>query len=179
MINKSLLHLWHHIDNRRKKSLLALLCLLICASFAEVVTIGAIIPFLSVLADPVGLYANPNVASIANNFGITDHDELILPIVIFFGLAALISGIIRLALLYFSNKITFAIGHDLSVNMYRKTCTNHMPHIEKNSSEVINAVSVKSTLVIFGIVMPILVLFNSAIMLTVVFLLIAVDPLVL
>lgn len=180
MINRSLLRLWQHIDGKRRKSLLVLLFLLICASFAEVVTIGSIIPFLSVLTDPAGFYSNPTVASIAGSFGITNPDELIFPIVVMFGLTALISGAIRLALLFFSNKITFAIGHDLSVNMYRKTLYQpYATHIGKNSSEVINAASVKSTLVIFGIVMPILVLFNSAIMLIIVFIfLIAVDPVV-
>ena len=180
MINKSLLRLWQHIDDGRRKSLLALLCLLVCASVAELVTIGAIIPFLSVLTDPAGFYSNPTVSSMAGSFGITDPDELIFPIVIMFGLAAVTSGVIRLALLIFSNKITFAIGHDLSVSMYRKTLYQpYATHISKNSSEVINAVSVKSTLVIFGIVMPILILFNSAMMLTVVLIfLIAIDPFV-
>ena len=180
MINKSLLRLWQHIDYARRKSLLALLCLLVCASVAEVVTIGAIIPFLSVLTDPVGFYSNPTVGSMAGSFGITHPDELIFPMVIMFGLAAVTSGVIRLALLIFSNKITFAIGHDLSVSMYRKTLYQpYATHISKNSSEVINAVSVKSTLVIFGIVTPILILFNSAMMLTVVLIfLIAIDPVV-
>ena len=180
MINKNLLRLWQHIDYARRKSLLALLCLLVCASVAEVVTIGAIIPFLSVLTDPVGFYSNPTVGSMAGSFGITHPDELIFPMVIMFGLAAVTSGVIRLALLIFSNKITFAIGHDLSVSMYRKTLYQpYATHISKNSSEVINAVSVKSTLVIFGIVTPILILFNSAMMLTVVLIfLIAIDPVV-
>lgn len=180
MINKNLLRLWQHIDYARRKSLLALLCLLVCASVAEVVTIGAIIPFLSVLTDPVGFYSNPTVGSMAGSFGITHPDELIFPMVIMFGLAAVTSGAIRLALLIFSNKITFAIGHDLSVSMYRKTLYQpYATHISKNSSEVINAVSVKSTLVIFGIVTPILILFNSAMMLTVVLIfLIAIDPVV-
>ena len=105
LINKSLLRLWQHIDYARRKSLLALLCLLVCASVAEVVTIGAIIPFLSVLTDPVGFYSNPTVGSMAGSFGITHPDELIFPMVIMFGLAAVASGVIRLALLIFSNKI--------------------------------------------------------------------------
>jgi ATP-binding cassette, subfamily B, bacterial PglK len=180
LINKSLLRLWHHIDNGRRKSLFALLCLLACASLAEVVTIGAIIPFLSVLTDPVGFYLNPTVSSIASSFGITDPDALIFPLVIIFILAAVTSGGIRFCLLVFSNKIIFAIGHDLSVSMYRKTLYQpYATHIAKNSSEVINAVSVKSTLVIFGIVMPVLIFFNSAMMLTVVLIfLIAIDPFV-
>ena len=96
-----------------------------------------------------------------------------------FGLVAVISGLIRLALLVFSNKTIFAIGHDISVSIYRKTLYQpYAIHIEKNSSELINAVSVKSSLVIFGIIMPVLVLFNSVIMLTIVLILISIDPIV-
>jgi ATP-binding cassette subfamily B protein len=143
-----------------------------------VVTIGAIIPFLAVLTDPVGLLSNPIVESIARSFQITAPEDLIVPISMMFGLAAITSGSIRFALLYFSAKISFAIGHDLSVGMYRRTLyQDYSTHIERNSSEVINAVAVKCTLVIFGIVMPLLTLFNSVIMLTVVMIfLISIDP---
>ena len=180
MISKSLLRLWRHIPKDRRKSLIGLLCLLICASLAEVMTIGAIIPFLAVLTDPVEFYSNPIVESMAGGFGITDPDELIFPMVVMFGAAAALSGAIRFALLFFSNKITFAIGHDLSVNMYRNTLYQpYATHISKNSSELINAVAVKSTLVIFGIVMPILILVNSGMMLAVVLVfLIIIDPVV-
>ena len=180
MINKNILRLWLHINKGRKKSILVLLCLTVCASFAELVTIGAIIPFLSVLTDPAELYSNPLVASVAGEFGISYPNELVLPVVIMFGLVAVISGLIRLALLVFSNKTIFAIGHDISVNIYRKTLYQpYATHIEKNSSELINAVSVKSSLVIFGVIMPVLILFNSAIMLTIVLIfLVSIDPIV-
>lgn len=180
MINESLLRLWKHIDHRRRKSLLALLCLLACGSLAEVVTIGAIIPFLAALTDPVKLYSNPNIAPLAGSLGITDPYELILPVVIIFGLAALLSGIIRLMLLFFSNKIAFSIGHDLSVKMYNRSLFQpYATHIGRNSSEVINAVSVKSTLVIFGIVSPCLLLINAVMMIIVILIfLITIDPFV-
>lgn len=180
LINKSLIHLWQHIDNGRRRSLFAVLCLTVCASFAELVTIGAIIPFLSVLTDPSGLYSNPNVASVASIFGIASPNELVFPVVIMFGSVAVISGLIRMTLLVLSNKTIFAIGHDISVSIYRKTLYQpYATHIAKNSSELINAVSVKSSLVIFGIIMPFLVLFNSAIMLTIVLIfLISIDPIV-
>lgn len=180
MINESILRLWKHIGHGKRISLLALLCLLACGSLAEVVTIGAIIPFLAALTDPVKLYSNPYVVSLADILGITDPYELILPIVIIFGIAAVFSGIIRLMLLFFSNKVAFSIGHDLSVKMYNRTLFQpYAIHIGRNSSEVINAVSVKSTLVIFGIVSPCLLLINSAFMTFVVLIfLITIDPLV-
>ena len=132
MINKNLLRLWRHINNRRKKKYFALLLFTYCASFAELVTIGSIIPFLSVLTDPAELYSNPLVASLAGEFGIVYPNELVLPVVIMFGLVAVISGLIRLALLVFSNKTIFAIGHDISVSIYRKTLYQpYAIHIEK------------------------------------------------
>ena len=47
-----LYRLWGHISSRRRAQLFFLLILIILASFAEVISLGAVVPFLGVLTDP-------------------------------------------------------------------------------------------------------------------------------
>lgn len=178
MFNHSLVCLWGHIDTVRQKSLFALLLLSFFASFVEVFTIGAVIPFLAAITNPEELYSFYLVASLSSKFGISEPSELVIPIALGFGFAALLSGVVRLMLMYYSNIVSFAIGHDLSVKMYKRNLYQPYPiHVARNSSEVINAVSVKSTLVIFGIISPILLLINSLMILSMVIIfLIYIDP---
>ena len=55
-IKQLLIKLWFHLNKRRKIELLFYLILTIINSFAEVVSLAAIIPFLSVLINPENLF---------------------------------------------------------------------------------------------------------------------------
>ena len=50
---ESLHRLWIHLTRQRRLQLALLMILMIITSFAEVFSIGAVLPFLGVLADPV------------------------------------------------------------------------------------------------------------------------------
>ena len=51
-ITTLLKRLWHHISPRRRGQFGLLLILMIGASFAEILSIGAVLPFLAVLTAP-------------------------------------------------------------------------------------------------------------------------------
>ena len=47
-----LLRLWKTIGNKRQKQFILLLVLMIFVSFAEIISIGAVLPFLAALTTP-------------------------------------------------------------------------------------------------------------------------------
>ena len=61
--------LWHHLSKRRTKQLTLLLLLMIITSILEVVSLGAVLPFLSVLIAPEQIfqneYAQPLISALA------------------------------------------------------------------------------------------------------------------
>lgn len=172
--------LWHHISPRRHKQLVLLLVLMMIASFAEVVSIGAVLPFLGVLTAPAKVFAYPALHPFIQALGISAPEQLLLPLTIIFGLAAIIAGAMRLLLIWVSTRLSFAIGADLSISVYRRTLYQpYAVHVDRNSSEVINGVVGKTTGVIFGTIVPSLTIISSSILL--VFILIAllsVDPVI-
>ncbi len=142
--------LWAQINPRRRVQLGGVLGLMVLASFAEVLSLGAVIPFLGVLTAPNEVYAHPKIRPLAEMLGVTAPSELLLPLTLIFGAAALLNGSMRLALLWSSTRLSVMIGADLSIDMYRRTL--HQPyalHIKRNSSEIINAISTKSGVTIY------------------------------
>ena len=172
--------LWHHLGKRRQMQYLVLLFLMLVATFAEVVSVGSALPFLSILISPERLFANPTVQWLSGCIGVTSSKELVLPLTLTFALLALLAGGCRLLLLWFSTRLAFASGADISMQVYRKTLNQpYQVHVSRNSSEVVGSIIHRVNGVVFWIILPLLTLISSAVLLVAVTAaLIAIDPIV-
>jgi ATP-binding cassette, subfamily B, bacterial PglK len=161
--------LWSHIDSHRRGQFGLLLVLMILASFTEILTIGAVLPFLGVLTAPERIFDYPAARPIIQVLGLTAPAQLLLPITLLFSTTALIAGVMRLLLLWGNTRLSFVTGADLSMSIYRRTLYQpYAVHCARNSSEVINGISNKATLVIYSVIMPILTLISSSILLLII-----------
>jgi len=141
--------LWHQVSSRRKAQFGLLLILMIIASFAEIFSIGAVLPFLSILTVPEKIFGHPVAQPFIRTFGMKSASQLLLPFTLVFGLAAIISGTLRLFLLWASTRLSYATGADLSISIYRRTLYQpYSVHVARNSSEIINGISSKTGVVI-------------------------------
>ena len=93
-----LARLWHHLSRRRKRQFVLLLGLMVVSAFTEVVSLGAVLPFLGILSVPERVFNHHIVASVAQAWGITSADQLVLPLTIAFAAAVLIAGAVRMLL---------------------------------------------------------------------------------
>ena len=144
-----LARLLNHISARRKKQFALLSILMILASFAEVVSIGAVLPFIGMLTAPEQVFHHPYSQPIVQMLGLTEPRQLLLPFTIAFSLATLSAGGIRLFLLWASTRLAFAIGAEISFEMYLRTLYQpYSVHCSKNSGEIISAISVKANAII-------------------------------
>ena len=161
-----IIKLWNNISKRRQKQFWLLLLLMVAASLSEVVSIGAILPFLGVLTAPEQVYHHQIMQPLIDVLGFSRPDQLILPITIIFIIAVLIAAIIRLILLYALTRLSVMTGSDLSIDIYQRTLyQDYSVHIERNSSEVINGIITKTSTVINGVLTPVLTLISSTILL--------------
>jgi ATP-binding cassette, subfamily B, bacterial PglK len=158
----NLKRLWHHLSKRRATQLVLLLLLMIITSILEVVSLGAVLPFLSVLTAPEQIFQHEYAQPLISALSLREPIQLILPITILFIIAALVAGIVRLLLIYVMTRLSYAIGADLSINIYRRTLYQpYATHVARNSSEVINGIITKTNTVIIHILTPILILASS------------------
>ena len=157
--------LWKHISKYRKKQFLLILIIMVLASIAEVVSIGLVVPLLSALNSPEQVYQYESVQPILQMVGITNSAQLIFFITIAFITVSILSGVIRLALLYTMTKLSFLTGAELNNNIYQRTLNQeYSVHISRNSSEIINGLITKTSTVVNGIIFPILTIISSLIM---------------
>jgi ATP-binding cassette, subfamily B, bacterial PglK len=158
--------LWSHLSKRRKKQFSILLILMIIASVSEVISVGAVLPFLGILTAPDQVYQHALMQPLIQFFDISGPNQLILPLTVIFIIAVLFAGVIRLTLLYVITRLSFATGADISINIYRRTLyQDYAVHVTRNSSEVINGIISKTNTVISLILTPALMLISSIILL--------------
>ena len=166
MPNSPLTVLWHHLAKRRQKQFALLTILMVIASLTEIISIGAVLPFLGILTAPEQVYQHTLMQPVIQILALTEPKQLILPLTILFITAALLAGVIRLILLYAMTRLSYATGADLSINIYRRTLyQEYETHMSHNSSEVINGIITKTETVIGGVISPTLNLISSIIIL--------------
>lgn len=138
---------------------------MVVASFAEVLTIGAIVPFLGVLIAPERLFDNELGRVIFSSLSLSEPDQLLLPITFLFVFFALFSGGTRLCLLWLQIRLGYSIGADLSLSIYRLTLYQpYAVHLGRNSSELIATISSKADVIVHSAILPVLVLASSCLM---------------
>lgn len=172
--------LWYRLHPARRRQFFLLLALMMCASLAEMISVGVVIPFLGVLTAPEQVYAHSAAQPFIHLLGIESARMLLLPVTLAFCAAALLAGGIRLLLLYATTRYSYAVGADLSMDVYRRTLYQpYTVHIARNSSEVINGITGKTAMMIGSVLVPLLTLVSSTILLTGILLaLLAVDPVI-
>lgn len=111
--------------------------------------------------------------------GWQEASSILLPATLLFAVVAVLSGAVRVLVIWASNKVTFAIGYDLGVEVYRRTLFQpYSYHAARNSSEIIGGLN-KVQLVINNLLMPlmtsVIAVITSAAILTA---LLMVDPLI-
>lgn len=174
-----LMQLWRHLSLRRRRQYAFLSLLMVLSALAEVVSLGAVLPFLGILVAPEKLFAQPYVANIAKQFGLTSSDQLVLPITIIFVIIVFGAAAIRMATLWVNTRLVHASGADLSIKAYRHTLYQpYRIHTARNSSEVINGILGKVRDAV-NVLSQVLILASSVILIGfITAALIAIDPVV-
>jgi ATP-binding cassette, subfamily B, bacterial PglK len=161
-----ILRLWQHLSRRRRIQFVLLFVLMVVAAFADMVSIGAVLPFLGILTAPEDFFTNPTVQPVIAFLGIEKSSELIIPFTIIFICSAVVAAAIRFTLLSVSTRFSFVAGHDISTNIFRRTLYQpYEVHTVRNSSTLISGITEKTNIAIYNILMPVLVLLSSSIML--------------
>lgn len=166
------------MERRRRYQFLILLTLMILTSMFEVISIGAVIPFLGVLIEPSSIFELPASQPFIQFLGVDQPTQIIFPISALFASAVLMAGAMRVLLLWASVKFSFILGVDLSVSIFSQVINQpYIAHTKQNSSDIISAISIKIAQVINGVVLSLLNMISSFIIVTaIITILIIINP---
>jgi len=175
-----MVRLCRHITRRRRRQFVLLIGLMVVSAFAEVISLGAVLPFLGILVAPNQVFSHPVLADVVQTWGITSADQLVFPLTVAFATAALLAGATRVLLLWAITRVAFACGADLGVEAYRRTLYQpYEKQMVRNSSQVVSSIINKVNSVVFSVLLPLLTLVSSTVLLVAIMLtLVAIDPFV-
>ena len=158
-----LLSIWSHLSRRRRIQLGLLLVVMLASGGAELVSLGAVFPFLAVLSNPERLWQQPLVQLFAARVGFAQASDLLLPATLTFAFAALLTAFIRLMNLWLNGRLAAAVGSDLSCEAYKRTLYQpYAVHVQRNSAEVITVTTTQIGGTV-GALNSLLQLINSAV----------------
>ena len=174
----SLKTLWSFFDKRRKTQSRLLVVLMVFASIVEIFGISMVIPFLGALTSPEKVFSHEWSQPFLQVFNISSPDQIILPLTITFIAASILSGGVRILLLWISTRLSWSIGADLSVDIYRKTLYQpYEVHSSRNSSSLITGIFNKTNEAVTQAILPVMHILSSTMMLlSVLAILVVVDP---
>ena len=139
---------YRHLNPKRRVQLFLVLLLMLAGALAEVVTLGAVLPFLALLADPTLSSAGPLAQQVLNGVGGLLGVSPLLAAAILFGGMAFVAAAIRLTLTWASFKFVYMVGADLGREIYSRILQQpYSYHLQHNSSETLAAMSKVNMLV--------------------------------
>jgi ATP-binding cassette subfamily B protein len=123
---------------KHRREFASVLGLMVLGAFTELVTIGAVLPFLTLLADPARVHQLPVVAEAFRLVGATTPGDRLLAATIFLMTAAILAGAVRVRLAWTSQRFVFDFSHELSVEIQRRVLGQpYAWHIAQNSRNIV------------------------------------------
>jgi ATP-binding cassette subfamily B protein len=141
------------------------------SAIAEVMSIGAVIPFIAVITDPDKMNEIALLGAVLNFFDITENQDAVLFFTVVFITLAIVSGIIRVFYIWIQSRLTQLITADFSITGFRKSLYQpYSVHVKRNSSEVVSTIFVKLNRLSYKIILPCFAVTSSSIIILSVFL---------
>lgn len=126
-----------HLPKHRPRQLLLMVGLGLATACSEVISLGALIPFLAVLANPEELIKNPKIKVLVETLSI-DFEQLPICLTLGFLLAVITANVLRIVTLWFQSRLIAGISKDLSLACYRSGLLQpYSFYLTQNSSKLI------------------------------------------
>ena len=142
MLFRSVITLFDRLPTRRRNQFYLLLLLMLMGGFAELVSLGLVVPFLAFLVDYEQALQMPFVGQVIGILGFSSISDMREQITLLFILAVVIAGIVRFSLHYYITVYIYKAGHYLDVEIYRQILhSSYEEYVKSNSSETIGTIN--------------------------------------
>jgi ABC-type multidrug transport system fused ATPase/permease subunit len=145
------------LNRRRKFQLSVLLFMMILSSFAEIFSIGMVLPFLTVLTSNELLIENNLLKIFSTHLNIANKNDFLFSFALIFISAIIFSTILRMITLWLTTKLSYVLGADLGLEVFKRVIFQpYEYHISNNSSEIINGITSQTESLITSLLRPLL-----------------------
>lgn len=174
----SLRQLFNLLPSRQRRLVGWMLVLQIIAAGSEILSLGAVIPFLGALANAPQLMGQAAIQPWLQFFNIQTPQQLVVAMAVLFGGAFALSNALRLLTIRMQYRFSAEIGNTISAEVYRRTLYQPYSFHTQHSSSQIIALSTADSANVSGSVIPAAFYFatNSLVVLAITITLVALDP---
>jgi ABC-type multidrug transport system fused ATPase/permease subunit len=152
-----------------RRAFWSLFALMLAGALAEVVTIGAVLPLLSLLTRPEAAAHLPWLA------GLAPRDPA--SAAAFLAAAAIAAGALRLRLSWATQRFSFGLGHEISVEIQRKVLAQpYSWHVAHSSREILASLEKAQTIASSVALQAVQAMSGTVIALFIVLALLSIDP---
>jgi ABC-type multidrug transport system fused ATPase/permease subunit len=143
------------VSGRRKIHFALTLAAIVTSAVFEIISLSAVVPFLSVLSSPQAFMESSSARRFAPLLGITDSVQAVTVVCVSFAVVTVVSAATRTAAIIVNSKFTLALGADLSRIVFERTLhQSYALHAGQNSAVVIANVTQNVNAFVNGILSP-------------------------
>lgn len=133
--------IWRQLPAPKRREFYGVMALMVAAAILDVFTLGAVLPFLALLADPDRFLDYPVVRDLLAGLGLTDKSEILIAATLLFAGLAIVSGAVRVLLNWHSNRFAYLVGSALGVAYFDRILGRPYGwHALHNSSETVASI---------------------------------------
>ena len=156
---------WQLLNFKRKRQFALIVFLTFVSGFAEVISIGLLLPFLSFLATPEVFSDSIFIKSLNSIFGNFEDTGIQLYLTLLFISSVIFSAFLRFLYLFVSTRFSFIVGAEIIQQVFNKAINrDYSEHINENSSELLNIITTKTNILISGILNPLMIFIGSLVL---------------
>jgi len=147
---------YHVLPARRRRQLGLVAAMMLVGAFAEMVTIGAVLPFVALLADPERAAHLPGYGLFLAVTGAGSGGDLVARASALFAIAIILSGCARLLIHRMTHSFVFGASHDIATTIFGKMLRQpYSLYISRNPSQVLAGID-KVQVLIHSVLLPLL-----------------------
>ncbi|WP_435184002.1 ABC transporter transmembrane domain-containing protein [Cylindrospermopsis raciborskii G7] len=140
--------LYRLLPSHRRQQLLWLFILMLLTATSEVISLGAVLPFLGALSNANGVLQNPTFQPLWQKLEVSTTFHLVLWLAGTFGIAVILANILRIITLRSQLRFAAAIASELSCEVYRRVLYQpYSFHVRHSSNELIAGITSDISLV--------------------------------
>lgn len=153
-VNQAFWSLWRSISSRRRRDFVVAMGVMLFGALAELMTIGAVLPFLAIVAEPTGASAYLDLPRIGQLLGPLMPKNIVVLAALLLVSAAILAAVIRLLLTWVTLRFVLTLSHDIGTavfgRMMRQPYSYYATH---NTSELLAGMD-KVQIVVWSVLMP-------------------------
>ena len=152
---KKILEIFFLLDKKQQKKIIYLQILILLTACMEVLSLFAIAPFMSILADFEIIYREGYISEIYSYFEFESPKNFLFFFALFFLIILFISSLIHMATIWIVSISSIQMGTTLGNRLFSFYLNQQwLFHVKSNSAQLINKIAQESDRITLGIIQP-------------------------